>query len=182
MLTETNGVVFLYLCRCWNATALFVSTIHNWTSLVIVLKWPNCTWSELVHSGLTLAPLLWPVMTNCDHARPCYVHLWPFCDQTWPDATKCNYACMAGAFVSDLRGCQSKITKSMLKIIISVLKGVYPSHDHNMPSLYIGSISITNWLQQMIFGESNQSQTHAQQQHLMTSWNGLEVTYIYTSK
>ena len=42
---------------------LLVSTTHSWTSLAIVLKWPGCTWSELVHSGLTLAYLLWPVMT-----------------------------------------------------------------------------------------------------------------------
>ena len=156
--------------------------VHSWMSLVIVLKWPGCTWSEWVHSGLALARLLWPVMTSCDHARPCYIHLWPICDQTRPDAARCDqvWLCMHGGRICVwFAGMSVKNNQnSCFFLIKSVLKGVYHVIITCHHCLCMGSISVTDWLQQTIWGDISQSQTHSQQ-HLITSWNGLEVTYIY---
>ena len=63
------------------------------------------------------------------------VHATYICDQTRPDATKCGYACMVGAFVSDFWGCQSIITKIHVYLNKNKFKRCV-SHDHNMLSLY----------------------------------------------
>ena len=98
--------------------------------------------------------------------------------QTWLAATKCSYACMAGAFVSNLWGCQSQITKIHVFVNKIIFKWCV-LRDHKMLSLLLllGSISVTDWLQQTIWGDINQSQTRAQQTpHDLVKWTG---SYIY---
>ena len=131
-----QSVVSAWAGIAWSAasgTALFASTVHSWTSLVIVLKWPSCTWSELVHSGLALGVTsndqLWPCSTMLRTSVNTFDNMW--C-QTWPDATKCGYAVMAGTVVSDLWGCQSKITQIHVFYIKAIFKRCV-SRDHNMP-------------------------------------------------
>ena len=112
-----------------------------------------------------------PVVTMLDHAM--YI-----CDQTWPDATKCGYASMEGTFVSDLQGCQSEITKIHVFVIKIILKRCV-SRDPNMSSMssLYGKHPHHQFAAADDLGDINRSQTHTQQ-HLMTSWNGPEVTYI----
>ena len=141
---------------CFLSIALFASTIRSCPSLVIVLKWPSCTWSELIHSGLT--------MTNCDHAWPCYIHLLillTICDQTWPDTARCDqvWLCMHGGQICVwFVGMSVQNHQNLCFVIKSFLKGVY--HVIITCCHCMGSISITNGLQQMIWGNINQSQMH----------------------
>ena len=52
------------------------------------------------------------------------------------------------------------------------------SRDHNMPSLLLlGSISITDWLQQMIWGDINQSQICTQAWPRETCWNQYKISH-----
>ena len=59
-------------------------------------------------------------------------------DQTRLDVIKCGYACMEGAFVSDLWWCQSKINNVFFNTMMFKRCG---SHDHNVVIVWEASPS-----------------------------------------
>ena len=88
-------------------------------------------------------------------------------DNMWLDVTKCGYACMPVKFMSDLWG-QSKITQIHVCILYKIIFKRCVSHDHSMLlscSHCMGSIAVTNWLQQqigVIWGGINHLQMYRQ--------------------
>ena len=69
-------------------------------------------------------------------------------------------------FVSDLWGCQPQITKTMgvafIFVVVDKISKKKSVLDDNFMLLCMGSIAITDWLQQQFWGDIDQLQTPTQ--------------------
>ena len=126
-----------------------------------------------------------PVMLNCDHA---WAYLWIFLTNMWHDATRHDQAqlcmhrrCICVWFLGDA----SQKSPTSIEFPCFSDKIIFKecvSCDRNMPSC-MGSIAFTHWLQQQIWANIDQLQTHTQHDTWWPLENELcNIIYIYIDK
>ena len=150
--------------------AMFPSTVHGWTSLVMGLN------SSIL--AVTTHVQLWPTSTMLKCICVYFDKYVTRCDQTWPCMAlhACQvYLCLICGDASQISPTCIEFPSVCLFSTDTIIKQCV-SRDQFMPSR-MGSITIADWLQQQIWGDIDHLQMGTQHD---TSWNAPEVKNIKT--